>query len=220
MSKYQDFLQLLKSYCAKKNCPTDIETTLRDASLNDTDLSNPKYITLTQNLNAISMDSIAQNVVRKIYFASSTKNSDSPASVDAFLIDASGKWYFIEYKNQKLAKTKEKCIEKSYSNVFWLLKILEEMKEEGLFLFEKYSSCSSGINPFDFVKEHCHFVLVAWDNGEDIQYLAKMRDAKKANLPLPDSFTFLKKLESYIFKSAQAYTENEFNQNFIQSFRY
>ena len=220
MSKYQDFLQLLKSYCAKKNCPTDIETTLRDASLNDTDLSNPKYITLTQNLNAISMDSIAQNVVRKIYFASSTKNSDSPASVDAFLIDASGKWYFIEYKNQKLAKTKEKCIEKSYSNVFWLLKILEEMKEEGLFLFEKYSSCSSGINPFDFVKEHCHFVLVAWDNGEDIQYLAKMRDAKKANLPLPDSFTFLKKLESYIFKSAQAYTENEFNQNLIQSFRY
>ena len=137
MSKYQDFLQLLKSYCAKKNCPTDIETTLRDASLNDTDLSNPKYITLTQNLNAISMDSIAQNVVRKIYFAGSTKNSDSPASVDAFLIDASGKWYFIEYKNQKLAKTKEKCIEKSYSNVFWLLKILEEMKEEGLFLFEK-----------------------------------------------------------------------------------
>ena len=180
MSKYQDFLQLLKSYCAKKNCPTDIETTLRDASLNDTDLSNPKYITLTQNLNAISMDSIAQNVVRKIYFAGSTKNSDSPASVDAFLIDASGKWYFIEYKNQKLAKTKEKCIEKSYSNVFWLLKILEEMKEEGLFLFEKYSSCSSGINPFDFVKEHCHFVLVAWDNGEDIQYLAKMREAKKS----------------------------------------
>ena len=220
MSKYQDFLQLLKSYCAKKNCPTDIETTLRDASLNDTDLSNPKYITLTQNLNAISMDSIAQNVVRKIYFAGSTKNSDSPASVDAFLIDASGKWYFIEYKNQKLAKTKEKCIEKSYSNVFWLLKILEEMKEEGLFLFEKYISCSSGINPFDFVKEHCHFVLVAWDNGEDIQYLAKMREAKKANLPLPDSFTFLKKLESYIFKSAQAYTENEFNQNFIQSFQY
>lgn len=220
MSKYQDFLQLLKSYCAKKNCPTDIETTLRDASLNDTDLSNPKYITLTQNLNAISMDSIARNVVRKFYFAGSTKNSDSPASVDAFLIDASGKWYFIEYKNQKLAKTKEKCIEKSYSNVFWLLKILEEMKEEGLFLFEKYSSCSSGINPFDFVKEHCHFVLVAWDNGEDIQYLAKMREAKKANLPLPDSFTFLKKLESYIFKSAQAYTENEFNQNFIQSFQY
>lgn len=220
MSKYQDFLQLLKSYCAKKNCPTDIETTLRDASLNDTDLSNPKYITLAQNLNAISMDSIAQNVVRKIYFAGSTKNSDSPASVDAFLIDASGKWYFIEYKNQKLAKTKEKCIEKSYSNVFWLLKILEEMKEEGLFLFEKYSSCSSGINPFDFVKEHCHFVLVAWDNGEDIQYLAKMREAKKANLPLPDSFTFLKKLESYIFKYAQAYTENEFNQNFIQSFQY
>ena len=220
MSKYQDFLHLLKSYCAKKNCSTNIETTLRDASLNDTDPTNPKYITLNQNLNAISMDSIAQNVVRKIHFAGSTKNSDSPASVDAFLIDASGKWYFIEYKNQKLAKTKEKCIEKSYSNVFWLMKILEELKNEGRFLFKDFSSCPSEISPFDFVKEHCHFVLVAWDNGEDVQYLAKMREAKKANLPLPDSFTFLKKLESYVFKSAQAYTANEFNQSFVQNFQY
>jgi hypothetical protein len=60
----------------------------------------------------------------------------------------------------------------------------------------------------------------AWDNGEDVQYLAKMRDAKKAHLPLPDSFTFLKKLESYVFKSAQAYTANEFNQSFVQNFQY
>lgn len=220
MSKYELFLHLLQSYCEKYGCPVEIETTLRDASCNNADRDNPKYIKLTHNLNAISMDYIAQNIVRKIHFEGSVDVKDAPASVDAFLIDSEGKWYFIEYKNQPLKNTKKSCIEKSYSNVFWLLKILKELIEDKSFSFEEFSSCPADIDPFDFVKEYCHFILVAWDNGEDVQYLAKIKDAKKAKIQLPDSFVFLKKLESYIFKSATAYSESEFDKLFANSFQY
>lgn len=218
MSKYEQFVELLTSYCRQKGFPIQIEKSLQDSSTDDANAVKI-FTSKHRNLNSISMDSIAQNVVRRLHFVGTTKESESPASVDSFLIDSDGYWYFIEFKNQKISASKEKCIEKSYANVYWLLKILDELKADGSFSFSSFSSSSASISSFEFIKEHCHFILVV-GNGKDDVNLNRIREAKKAKMNLPDSCLFLRKLESYVFKIANVFSAEQFDDFFVKNFRY
>lgn len=218
MNMYEKFVELLTAYCRKKGFPIQIEKSLQDASEDDVN-SEKVFKSKYKDLNSISMDAIAHDVVRKIHFAGTTKEDESPASVDSFLIDSNGIWYFIEFKNQKISASKEKCVEKSYSNVYWLLKVLDEMKRDGIFSFDSFSSCPKGISPFDFVKEYCNFILVI-GNDKDELCLHKIREARKAKTDLPESCRFLKKMESYIFRSAEVYSAKQFDNTFVRHFSY
>lgn len=219
-SKYEKFVELLTSYCRRKGFPIQIEKSLQDSS-EDVEHSVRFFSSKYHDLNSISMDEIAHNVVRKIHFADTTKEDESPASVDSFLIDSNGVWYFIEFKNQEIKKTKDDCVKKSYANVYWLLGILEELKKDGEFSFDAFSSCSAEIPPFEFVKKNCRFILVVPDGENDLE-LNKIRDARKAKMRWPDSdwAKYMKKLESYIYKSAEVYNVKQFDREFVKNFRY
>lgn len=220
MSMYESLVNLLTNYCRQVGYPIQIEKSLQDSSEDDSNAVKI-FVSKYKDLNSISMDSIAHDVVRKIHFAGTTKEDESPASVDSFLIDSNGFWYFIEFKNQKIGASKEKCIEKSYANVYWLLKILEELKNNDSFSFESFSSCPSGISPLNFVKEYCKFILVIADGKDDFE-IYKIREARKAKKRWPDSdwAKYMKKLESYIYKSAEVYNVKQFDREFVKNFRY
>lgn len=218
MSMYEKFVNLLTNYCRQKGFPIQIEKSLQDASEDDVNkvkIFKSKY----KDLNSISMDAIAHDVVRRIHYVGTTNEGESPASVDSFLIDSNGIWYFIEFKNQKIGASKEKCVEKSYANVYWLLKILDELKRNEDFSFDSFSSCPKGISPFDFVKKYCNFILVIGD-GKDELCLHKIREARKAKTDFPEPCRFLKKLESYIFRSAEVYSAKQFDNTFVKHFSY
>lgn len=218
---YERFVQLINSYCASVGYSIQIESTLQESSYDDSDKKIPPrfFTSKFQNLRVVSMDEIAHNVIRRVFFPNSKTEKDSPASVDSFLIDSNGFWYFIEFKNQKIKNTKEKCIEKSYANVYWLLIIFRELEKQGKFSFKQFNPKLENINPLDFIKNYCKFILVIGDGCDDLQ-INKFREAKKANLSLPDDFRFLIKLESYIFKSAIVYNEEQFDREFVKKFKY
>mgnify|MGYP003499624182 CR=1 FL=1 len=220
MSMYESFVNLLTNYCRQVGYPIQIEKSLQDSSEDDSNAVKI-FVSKYKDLNSISMDSIAHDVVRKIYFAGTTKEDESPASVDSFLIDSNGYWYFIEFKNQYISskKVKEDCVKKSYANVFWLFKILDELQRKQLFSFDAYSSCTTEISPFEFVKKYCKFILVIGKDKVDNE-LNRIREAKKAKMTMPDSCRFLRKLESYVFKSADVYSADQFDREFVKKFRY
>lgn len=220
MSMYEKFVNLLNTYCNQAGYPIQIEKTLHELSLDDANSVNV-FTSEYKDLNSISMDSIAQNVVARIHFGGPPRKDVAPASVDSFLIDSNGYWYFIEFKNQYISskKVKEDCVKKSYANVFWLFKILDEMQRKQLFSFDAYSSCTTEISPFEFVKKYCKFILVIGKDKVDNE-LNKIREAKKAKMTMPDSCRFLRKLESYVFKSADVYSADQFDREFVKKFRY
>lgn len=220
MSMYESFVNLLTNYCRQVGYPIQIEKSLHDTS-EDEEHSVKIFSSVHQDLSSISMDSIAQNVVARIHFGDPPRKDVAPASVDSFLIDSNGYWYFIEFKNQYISskKVKEDCVKKSYANVFWLFKILDEMQRKQLFSFDAYSSCTTEISPFEFVKKYCKFILVIGKDKVDNE-LNRIREAKKAKMTMPDSCRFLRKLESYVFKSADVYSADQFDREFVKKFRY
>ena len=208
MSNYSQFVDLLSKYCASYKLKTAIEEPLSKTSVDTaSEHGNRCFNSKIKDLKTISMDNIAQDIIRKICFCDSCKDDESPASVDSFLIDKNGIWYFIEFKNQKIKNTKSKCVEKSYANIYWLLKILHDMKDKGVSILFDYE------HPLQFIKEKCRFVLVIGDGCDDLTF-NKIREAKKAKHALPDSCLFLKKLEAYIFNKASVY------EKFIKQFEY
>ena len=85
MSMYESFVNLLTNYCRQVGCPIQIEKSLQDSSEDDANAVKI-FMSKYKDLNSISMDAIAHDVVRKIHFAGTTKEDESPASVDSFLI--------------------------------------------------------------------------------------------------------------------------------------
>ena len=159
------------------------------------------------------MDDIARDAVRKLKFPGSKWYKDSPASVDAFLIDENNKWYFIEFKNQKISNAKIKCVEKSYANIYWLFDIFYEMHNNGFDINFNYGA------PNDFIKNNCEFILVIYNDSDPLQ-INKIREAKKANLPMPEGTDFLLKLENYVFNKASVMDEEQFDRDFVRRFKY
>ena len=210
-NNYSNILKLIDTYCSLHKISLKLEEKMSIASFDSK--HGRHFISAISDLDVIALDNIAHSVVRLVYLPQSNKESDSPASVDAFLIDGEGKWYFIEFKNQKISGTKYKCIEKAYSNMFWLINILLEMKDK--FPIDDFDYN----HPFDFFKKNCEFILVIGNNCDDLG-LSKYRECKKAHYPLPENCNFLFKLESYVFKKAIVYNETQFDELFVKNFSY
>lgn len=208
---YSDIISILDDYNKSHNLSTTIEEKLSDASYDSE--HNRHFVSSISDLNTISMDNIAHDIVRLVAKPDSKWDNDSPASVDSFLIDNNGKWYFIEFKNQKINKTKYKCIEKSYANIFWLVEILLEMQKKYRINGFDYE------NPLSYFKENCIFILVIGNECDDIS-LQKYREAKKAKLALPENCEFMQKLETYVFNKAYIYNETQFDEIFVKTFQY
>ena len=231
VNNYEKFVQLMSSYCSSVGYPTQIEKNLSEISVDTTKTPPWSFVSNHFDLKAVSMDDVAQNVIRNLYYIGTTKIDESPASADAFLIDSNGFWYFIEFKNQDICSknakkgskksVKEKCIEKSYATIYWLLKILEDLKKERIFSFSSFEPNSKDIEPLDFVKKYCKYILVLGnpDHAND-NILQKIKNAKLAKIPSSEVLPFLKKLSSYVFNSADVYGCEQFDNEFVKNFKY
>lgn len=213
MNNFDKIESFLKKYLSKYSLQLNIKSLMSTISVDNSEGRDKQFISKHNDLQIISMDKIAHDGMRIIKYENTRWEKDSPASVDAFLVDKNGTWYFIEFKNQKIKNTKEKCIEKSYANIYWLFDIIFEMQAIGELITFNYT------NPIDFVKHNCEFILVIYDDSDPNQ-INKIREANKAGLPMPEGTDFLTKLESYIFKRARVMNETQFDDIFVKNFTY
>ena len=213
MTNYDKIKDLLEKYLMKYDFKLCIESNLHDTSINKSDLQHISYLYdfAGQELNVIDMDAIAQKAYRLIKFPESQKTEDSIASADAFLINRSGEWFFVEFKDQDVNRAKDSVTKKAYQNWHWLLDILYEMKleiDEDFFDFD---------NPIEFAKQHVTYILVVSKekNGNMVRKFHEcILAGEKYKLP------FMEKLEKYIFKEAYAYTPEYFMRVFVRNFQY
>lgn len=164
-----------------------------------------------QNMQVLDMDEIAHNIYRIARFPESTRESESPASADAFVIDADDTWYFIEFKNQRISKAKESVTKKAYQNWHWLVDILYEMKDSLPYDTFDYE------NPIAFAKENVVYILVVSEdkNYPDVEKMHKCILAGEKFRP-----EYMEKLEKYIFKDAYVYTPEILEREFVKKFVY
>lgn len=123
MNKYYDeFKQMIDAYLAKHGQDVKFESNLYETSLNDADLKNVCYLydNTRKDIDVISMDDIAHKPYRKIRYPESVKEEDSISTNDAFVISEENEWYFIEFKDQTLNKTKDSVSKKAYAFGYYL----------------------------------------------------------------------------------------------------
>ncbi len=218
MTNYENFVSCIYEYCAlHKMTDINFEHTLSEASLdNSCKQQEPKkFVTKYKDLKNISMDTIAQEIIAAIHYKGSKRwNLNAPASVDSFLIDKNNIWYFIEFKNQKISRAKEKCIEKAFSNLYWLFNMFYELQEN-----EKRTPCKLD-NLFRFIKSHCVYYIVIINNADPVG-LKKVHDLHLANnFSESVEYNFIAKLNFYIFKDAKVVSEEVFDEIFVKNFEY
>ena len=117
MTNYEKFKSLLNTYA--QNYSKNIETDLAASSINNADSSYPVFVYENKNpLKTIDMDCFAREVYTQMNFDDfkGHKTDYACSSVDSFLIDKDGKWYFIEFKDQKINTTKDGVLKKAYQN--------------------------------------------------------------------------------------------------------
>lgn len=207
---------LLKEFSKKYEQECVIESTMSGVSEDKNASKNfgikmLVYESDRNDMQVIDMDEVAHNVYRIARFPESTKESESPASADAFVISANDIWYFIEFKNQKISSAKESVTKKAYQNWHWLVDILYEMREKTSYNTFNYE------NPVEFAKENVVYILVV---SEDKNYpdVKKMHDCILAGEKFcPD---YMKKLGKYLFKEAYVYTPELLEKEFVKKFTY
>lgn len=216
MTNYNHIKNLLEEFANKYGQNNTIESNLSDLSEDKLESKNTGIRQLVygsdkRNMQVLDMDEIAHNVYRIARFPESTKEAESPASADAFVISADNIWYFIEFKNQKISKAKESVTKKAYQNWHWLVDILYEMKDclpYDIFNYE---------NPIAFAKENVVYILVVSEekNYPDVEKIHKCRLAGEKFRP-----EYMEKLEKYIFKEAYVYTPLILEWEFVKKFVY
>ena len=191
----------------------EMESCLSAVSVNDVNKKRPVvvYEDTRTDMKVISMDEIAQKVYRVAHFPESTKESESPASADGFVINSENIWYFIEFKDQQISKAKESVTKKAYQNWYWLLDILYEMRDKKTCQIFDYD------NPISFAKENIVYILVVSED-KNIVDIDKIRKSILAGEKFQPEY--MKKLEQYIFKDAFVYTPAILEREFVKKFRY
>ncbi|MFR2077830.1 MAG: hypothetical protein ACLS3Q_09445 [Lachnospira sp.] len=218
MTNYEQMKELLQAFADNHNHQVCIEAKLSKVSEDKAETrknGNRKYIykNTEKDMDIIDMDEIAHNVYRLVRFPDSTKESESLASADAFVISADNIWYFIEFKNQQISKTKESVTKKAYQNWFWLVDVLYEMREKKQMQYSTFNYD----NPITFAKENVVYILVVSEekNMMDIDKIRKCILAGEKFQP-----EYMKKLEKYIFKEAYVYTPDILENEFVKHFKY
>ncbi|MCM1105947.1 MAG: hypothetical protein NC355_03285 [Blautia sp.] len=213
MTNYEAMKHLLSCFSEKYARNTNVESDLYTVSKNDAVLDKIIYLydRPYKNLKVMDMDAIAHSPYRASRFLESTKESEAPASIDAFLISAEDKWYFIEFKDQKIAAAKDSVTKKAYANWYWLMDILYEMMGTCTYPTFRYD------NPIAFAKDRIIYILVVSEEKNSLE-TKKMHDCELAGEKfLPE---YMKKLEKYVYHEAFVYTPRLFEKEFVKKFVY
>ena len=207
INRYDDFKSFLDSFNTQK---VSLETSLHEASYDDT---NKVYVynDTQDNLNVISLDAFAQKIYlyqkftqEEAHKISANDNKKLPiCSVDSFLIDNNGDWYFIEFKNQEIKNAKESVEQKAYQNFFWITELLFREKQI--------------LNPYTFAKERIYYILVVpfEKNERQSQIMKNLHSSCDFFRPI-----FMEKLRHYVYKDAFVYTSDLFETFFVKKFQY
>lgn len=213
MNNYAELKNIINKYLQLNNIAFCFSCSLTDASFNEAG-NIYVYDKEKKDIEVIDMDLVAKDGYRKI---KSTNTKENPINTaDAFVISADNEWYFIEFKDRKLAGgkngLKDNILKKAYSNWYMLLDILYFMRENSI-------SCSlfNFDNPARFAKEHVHYILVcSSEKNPDMYRLIKECKLSNQNYTPP----FMQRLKDYIFKDAYLYTEYHLERNLIDNFLY
>lgn len=212
MSNFNRMAAMIDYYLINNGIDQGIKTDLHEASINDSVKGAPVvYVYNRKNIEVIDMDAIARTGYKKI------KNrlyiEDDPInSVDAFLINKDNDWYFIEFKDAAIDKSKDSIIKKAYSNWYMLMDILYEMRGTS-YEYPLFDYC----NPIKFAQEHVYYIVVCTLEKNPTIYM------KIKNQVLLDStytLPFMRRLKSYLFKDAYVYTEDFLDRRFVKGFSY
>lgn len=206
MNNYEKVKGFLETYFEQKGIEVDLETDLRIASLNDA-ANPPRYLYNGNNeLQVISMDTIAKDGYRKVKGAI----GKPPNTVDAFLADAKNEWFFIEFKDCKISKKKDNIEKKGMANFLMLLDVFTSLGEEAQEVFDFKE-------PMKFAREKITYILVCSREENIYAY-----DQIRAYDNLGEKYTpdCLQKFKDYFFKDAYVYTEEYFERRFVNKFSY
>ena len=206
MNNYERVKQLLTEYFAPKGINFDLETDLRIASLNENAVPQNYLFSGKNNLNVISMDNVAKDGYRII------KNAIGKPlnTVDAFLADVNNEWFFIEFKDCRISSKKDNIEKKGMANFLMLMDIFTSLGDECEDIFDIK-------DPMKFAREHITYILVCSQDDNPYTYdQIRMCDA------IGEKYTplCLEKFKDYFFKDAYVYTEEYFENRFVNNFVY
>lgn len=216
MTNYDQIKEILKQFSDKYVTKIIIESKMSDVSEDKaaskrTEKKVLLYEDNRKDMQVIDMDEIAHKAYRVARYPESVKEDDSLASADAFVINADNMWYFIEFKNQEIAKAKDSVTKKAYQNWYWLVDVLREMKDTIQYNNFNYE------DPISFARENVTYILVV-SQEKNYNNVKKMHDCKLAGQKfLPQ---YMEKLEKYTFKETYVYTPEMFEQKFVEKFEY
>lgn len=216
MTNYDQIKEILKQFSDKYVTKIIIESKMSDvsedkAASKKTEKKVLLYEDNRKDMQVIDMDEIAHKAYRVARYPESVKEDDSLASADAFVINADNMWYFIEFKNQEIAKAKDSVTKKAYQNWYWLVDVLREMKDQIQYNNFNYE------DPISFARENVVYILVV-SQEKNYNNAKKMHDCILAGQKfLPQ---YMEKLEKYTFKETYVYTPEMFEQKFVKKFEY
>lgn len=216
MTNYDQIKEILKQFSDKYVTKIIIESKMSDvsedkAASKKTEKKVLLYEDNRKDMQVIDMDEIAHKAYRVARYPESVKEDDSLASADAFVINADNMWYFIEFKNQEIAKAKDSVTKKAYQNWYWLVDVLREMKDTIQYNNFNYE------DPISFARENVTYILVV-SQEKNYNNVKKMHNCKLAGQKfLPQ---YMEKLEKYTFKETYVYTPEMFEQKFVKKFEY
>lgn len=210
MTKFDEFLELLRQYFLQSNLDIEVLSTLHDCSENK---SNHVYLYNGKDLRVVDMDAIAKDGYK---IAKKAESKDSQVSTaDSFVINHKNEWYFIEFKdstiNAKNDTVKRSVLKKAYENWYMILDILYTMRDSlplQEFDFD---------NPVKFAKEHVHYILVC-----SLEKNAEIYRQIKNHALIGQNYTppFMQRIKDYLFKDAYIFTEAELERGFVEKFAY
>ena len=208
MSQYDEFKVMIDDYLKKYGKTANYSSCLHDTSYSDAE-NVYLYENSRRDIEVINMDQIAQEPYRPVCFPESNKTEDSIATNDAFVISSDNKWYFIEFKNQKLNKTKDSVSKKAYGNWFMMLDIIYEMKNTNYMTSFQYN------NPIEFARKNVILILVVSEdkNPNDAKRIHDCILAGEKYVP-----AFLEKLQKYIYHDVFLHTPATLEQYFVKKF--
>lgn len=193
-------------------CTVDKRKFIKDISVCSYDSANKKYLIIKKkrNIDAISMDDIAKEYSKK-------KKGNILNTVDALIVGNNKKWYFIEFKNQKLnlfteknnnGNTEKNKVEfKALYSLLILFDIFFHSSNKKLL-----STLTTNVDYFDFIKKNFVFCLVASKKKIDDPILKKR--LRNNQIRLKEHYNFFPKLDNF-FNETFICTDENFEQTII-----
>lgn len=210
MSNFELFCETVSQYISKHSFSTKYIDTIKNLSCNTSCGKN----LCDSAVEAIDMDNIAKKCYRKIHFPLSETENDAISTADCFLINGKNQWYFIEFKDSEIKgnAVKRSVLKKAYSNVYEVLDIVYEMKDEtSAYAFFDYT------NPIRFIHQNVNYILVFSSEKNPKEVVQERNHKLKGEIYTPE---YMKKLQGYIFNEVRAMSESSFQREFLAKFSF